>query len=63
MVFHLKEWKQFETRKIFSQIKIESERVLKRFKQQNMVNHFGVKKVDLETHTLEKLLQQYPTQS
>ena len=52
-VFHLKEWmEQFETRKIFSQLKIESERVIKRFANQNMVNLFGVKKVDLETHTL-----------
>ena len=55
MVFHLKEWINHNSKlvKYFSQIKIESER-LKRFKQ-NMENHFGVKKVDLETHTLEQI--------
>ena len=41
---------QFETRKIFSQIKIESERH-REICHQNMVNHYGVEKVDLETHT------------
>ena len=44
---------QFETRKIFSQIKIESERG-SRDLYQNMVNLYGVEKVDLEILTLEQ---------
>ena len=61
----MKEWinAQFETRKIFSQMKIESERMKVEIYHQNMVNHYGVKKVDLEIHTLEWLCQQYQTQS